>query len=113
MTPDARKILLACADDAVVRQLLPALSTLSCGSAAATTAGSFCETLATLDADPSFTAILLDLALADDCTRALADIRRSSPSAAVIVLIDAAREDSALDALRQGAQDYLVKSHIR
>jgi len=114
MISDAPHILLASADEAAARQLAPALSTLSCGPAHATAAGSVPATLAALHAGPNFTAVLFDLSLArDDPAGTLAEVRRASPAAALIVLIDPAREETALAALRQGAQDYLVKGHIR
>src|SRR4051794_5882321 len=101
MASDVPHILLASADDAALRQLAPALSTLSCGPAHTTATRSLPETLTALEANANITAILFDLALArDDPARTLADIRDASPAAAILVLIDPDHEETALDALR-------------
>jgi PAS domain S-box-containing protein len=61
----------------------------------------------------AFDAVLLDLGLPD--ARGLAAVRRArlaAPGTPLVVLTGLDDEELAVDALREGAQDYLVKSHI-
>jgi diguanylate cyclase (GGDEF)-like protein/PAS domain S-box-containing protein len=75
---------------------------------AVTKAGTLADGLAVLAAQP-MDAVLLDLSLPDSFgMETLAKLRAAS-SVPVVVLTGTADEALALDALRQGAQDYLVK----
>ena len=108
MTADAVNLLLATADARTLRDLPPLLPELSCGPATLASAATVDEALA-LASQPHH-AILLDLDLAADV---LDRVRSRAPSAAIIVLLHENDEPQALHALRHGAQDYLVKGHIR
>jgi len=67
------------------------------------------EGLAALQAQP-IDVVLLDLSLPDSFGMdSLARLRAASPSVPVVVLTGTSDEGLALEALRQGAQDYLVK----
>ncbi|MBI3445676.1 MAG: EAL domain-containing protein [Magnetospirillum sp.] len=67
------------------------------------------EGLAALQAEP-VDVVLLDLSLPDSFGMdSLARLRAASPSVPVVVLTGTSDEGLALEALRQGAQDYLVK----
>ncbi|KIL98431.1 diguanylate cyclase/phosphodiesterase (GGDEF & EAL domains) with PAS/PAC sensor(s) [Paramagnetospirillum magnetotacticum MS-1] len=67
------------------------------------------EGLAALQAQP-IDVVLLDLSLPDSFgMESLARLRAASPSVPVVVLTGTSDEGLALEALRQGAQDYLVK----
>jgi diguanylate cyclase (GGDEF)-like protein/PAS domain S-box-containing protein len=67
------------------------------------------EGLAALQAQP-IDVVLLDLSLPDSFGMdSLARLRAASPSIPVVVLTGTSDEGLALEALRQGAQDYLVK----
>jgi diguanylate cyclase (GGDEF)-like protein len=61
----------------------------------------------------AFDVILLDLAL-PDCAgiEAISHVRRAGRSAPIVVLHEKHDEELAIKALREGAQDYLVKSEI-
>ncbi|MGI0017114.1 MAG: PAS domain S-box protein, partial [Nitrosotalea sp.] len=61
----------------------------------------------------TFDAVLLDLSLPDaDGLETLARIRSEAPSAAIVVLTGFDDEAAAAAALREGAQDYLVKGKV-
>src|ERR1017187_3968794 len=63
-------------------------------------------------ADGGIDAILLDLGLPDSQgPGALTLIGRLAPAVPVVVLTGADDEQLAMEAVREGAQDYLVKSH--
>jgi two-component system cell cycle sensor histidine kinase/response regulator CckA len=59
-------------------------------------------------------AVLLDLGLPDSRgLDTLRTARRTAPRAAIVVLTGLDDEDLALHAVREGAQDYVVKGHMR
>jgi two-component system, sensor histidine kinase and response regulator len=57
-------------------------------------------------------AVLLDVAPRNGGLAALARARERAPDAALIALCDVANESAAIDALGQGAQDYLIRDHL-
>src|SRR5580704_3509146 len=57
-------------------------------------------------------AVLLDVAPRNDGLRALAQIRERAPDVALIALCDVGNESTAIDALGQGAQDYLIREDL-
>jgi PAS domain S-box-containing protein len=58
-------------------------------------------------------AVILDLGLPDsDGLQTLRAIRNQSPELPIVVLTAVADEDTALQALREGAQDYVLKSDL-
>lgn len=60
-----------------------------------------------------FDVILLDLTLPDSVGLAsLAPLIEQAPSLPIVVLTNMNDEDLAIEAVRQGAQDYLVKRHV-
>lgn len=60
-----------------------------------------------------FEVILLDLTLPDSVGLAsLAPLIEQAPSLPIVVLTNMNDEDLAIEAVRQGAQDYLVKRHV-
>src|ERR1017187_894944 len=63
-------------------------------------------------ADGGIDAVLLDLGLPDSQgLAALPPIRDLAPDVPVVVLSGAEDEQLAMEAVREGAQDYLVKTH--
>jgi diguanylate cyclase (GGDEF)-like protein len=63
--------------------------------------------------DRDATCVLLDLSVAGgDALGPVEQIRTASPSVPIVVLADRADEDTALQVIRAGAQDYLVKSEL-
>lgn len=61
----------------------------------------------------AFDVILLDLTLPDSVGLAsLAPLIEQAPSLPIVVLTNMNDEDLAIEAVRQGAQDYLVKRHV-
>jgi two-component system cell cycle response regulator len=63
--------------------------------------------------DGAFDVVLLDLGLPDsDGLHAVEVLRVEMPQVAVVVLTGSDNERMAVDALRAGAQDYLVKAHV-
>jgi FixJ family two-component response regulator/two-component sensor histidine kinase len=74
------------------------------------TASSGQETLAQLLANPALDVIVLDMKMPDmDGTEVLAEIKRRSPLVEVILLSGHTTVESAIDGMRLGAFDYLVK----
>lgn len=70
------------------------------------------QTLALLDGE-DFDVVLLDLGLPDSHgVETLARVRESAPELPVVVLTGYDEEEAAVEALRMGAQDYLVKGPI-
>jgi CheY-like chemotaxis protein len=64
-------------------------------------------------ASESFDVVLLDLDLPDaEGTRAIATLRAAAPRLPIVVLTGTSDEATALAALREGAQDYLVKGTV-
>ena len=63
--------------------------------------------------DGEFAAILLDLSLPDsDYTETLKRVREQAPSTPIVIVSGAGDEQMIREALRGGAQDYLVKDHL-
>jgi len=57
--------------------------------------------------------LLLDLGLPESCgMETLVNVREINASIPIVVLTDLSDEQTALDCLHQGAQDYLLKSHL-
>jgi signal transduction histidine kinase len=76
-------------------------------------AGELGEGLAQLASEP-FDVVLLDLHLPDSTgIETLSRLRESAPDIPVVVFTAAGAVDTALDALRAGAQDYLVKDELQ
>ena len=67
--------------------------------------------LVDLASDPT-QAVLLDVAPRNGGLRALAQIRERAPDVALIALCDVANECAAIEALGQGAQDYLIRDDL-
>ena len=60
-----------------------------------------------------FDVLLLDLGLPESCgMETLVSVRAINASIPIVVLTDLSDEQTALDCLNQGAQDYLLKSHL-
>jgi diguanylate cyclase (GGDEF)-like protein len=75
-------------------------------------ADSLSAALASLEADPA-DAVLLDLGLPDSFgINTLHLVRQAHPSLAVVVLTSDDRDETVLQALREGAQEYLLKGEI-
>lgn len=70
------------------------------------------DALQKLEADP-FDATLLDLGLPDSTgLDTLRQVRQAHPDVPVVVLTGLRDEEVALEAIRDGAHDYLVKDHV-
>lgn len=66
-----------------------------------------------LDAAPAFDIVLLDLTLPDSYGLASLDtLLQQVPNLPIVVLTNTNDDDLAVEAVRHGAQDYLVKRHI-
>jgi len=75
-------------------------------------AGSLAEAIEKLEHD-TFNCVLLDLGLPDaDGLEAVKRIRMTAPGVAIVVLSGQEDENLALLAVREGAQDYLVKGRV-
>jgi diguanylate cyclase (GGDEF)-like protein len=75
-------------------------------------AGTLAEAIEKLEHD-TFNCVLLDLGLPDaDGLEAVKRIRMTAPSVAIVVLSGQEDENLALLAVREGAQDYLVKGRV-
>ncbi len=73
-------------------------------------AGTLAQGLARLDADNAYDLLLADLALPDGTgLEALARVREANLPTAVVILTGSGDQDSAITALKAGADDYLVK----
>jgi FixJ family two-component response regulator/two-component sensor histidine kinase len=74
------------------------------------TAASGAETLARLQANPAVDVVVLDLKMPDmEGTEVLAEIKRAAPLVEVILLSGHTTVESAIEGMRLGAFDYLVK----
>ena len=61
----------------------------------------------------SVNVVLLDLPLSDpDCLRALRRVRALAPSVSIVILSSPEEEPIAIQAINEGAQDYLIKGRI-
>ena len=66
----------------------------------------------TLLGERSFACVLLDLQLPDGGTEALAHVRTAALDVPVLVMTDSDDEQLALEAVREGAQDVLVRGRV-
>ncbi len=74
------------------------------------TASSGQETIAQIDANPNVDVVVLDVKMPDmDGTEVLKEIKRRTPLVEVILLSSHTTVESAIDGMRLGAFDYLVK----
>jgi DNA-binding response OmpR family regulator len=63
--------------------------------------------------DAAFDLVLLDLSLPDECGLATVErVRAAAPDVPIVILTGLDDDTTALQALRAGAQDYLVKNQI-
>ena len=94
-------------DDAfLVQEMLTEVET---SSFQLTHVGRLCEALEKLD-DDNFDVILLDLTLPDsNGLETFTQARAAASTTAIVVMTGIENEDIAHQALRQGAQDYLIK----
>ena len=109
-------VLLVEDDAAEIRRLEEALASVARGPGALRVrlevAPRLDEGLAILARKP-VDAVLLDLTLAEaPGLAALERLHRAAPDTPIVVLSDLADEAMAIDALRRGAQDYLIKAEI-
>jgi DNA-binding response OmpR family regulator len=96
-------------DRVVVRHLTTRLTEQPCVLDAAGTLAAGLQKLA----DESFDAVLLDMRLPDtEGLDGLREVRKTSDDLAIVILTGLEDEGLAHEALRSGAQDYLVKGRV-
>ncbi len=106
------RILLVEDDPVDVRRVVETLGEVPDATYACDTVGDVAAARRHL-ADRPVEVVLLDLSLPDcEGTKALLELRRQAPHAAIVVLTSLDDENAALDALAQGAQDYVVKGEM-
>ena len=92
-------------DEEALRRLLPRTTNLEC-------AKTLCDAIALLE-DHSFELVLLDLGLPDSSgITTLRRLREVIPNLPIVVTSGLDDEEVAVEAIRHGAQDYIVKDHL-
>jgi PAS domain S-box-containing protein len=106
------KVLLVEDDSRFARTLRQSLAEFTTARIELTVSGRLEEALRSLR-EESFEAILVDLSLGDrEGLAAFGRVQAQAPTLPVVILADFDNEALALRAVREGAQDYLVKSRI-
>lgn len=107
------KVLLVEEDDREARQIVGLLAKGTDEPIAAQHVHTGAAALQQLKRQPDFDVVLLDLNLPDTTgPQIVATLVRESPAAPCLVLSGSGSLDSAVEALRLGAQDCLVKDHL-